>query len=52
MLTGGGALLQGLDRLMNDETGIPVHVAEKPLDCVAEGTGKYLQENDDVFEEE
>jgi len=45
MLTGGGALLKGLDTLIHSETGIPVHVAEKPLDCVAEGTGKVL-END------
>lgn len=42
MLTGGGALLEGLDRLIIDETGMPVHIAEEPLDCVAKGTGKAL----------
>ena len=43
MLTGGGALLRGLDKLVAQETGIPVHVAERPLDCVVEGTGKSLE---------
>ncbi len=47
-LTGGGALLRGLDKLISQETGIPVYVAENPLDCVAEGTGKVL-ENIDKF---
>lgn len=42
MLTGGGALLDGLDRLIKEETGMPVHIAEQPLDCVAIGTGKAL----------
>lgn len=42
MLTGGGALLEGLDRLIIKETGIPVHIADNPLDCVAIGTGKAL----------
>lgn len=42
MLTGGGALLRGLDMLINRETGITVHVAENPLDCVVKGTGKCL----------
>ena len=42
MLTGGGALLRGLDVLINRETGMPVHVADTPLDCVAEGTGQCL----------
>lgn len=46
MLTGGGAMLKGLDRLINAETGIPVHIAEHPLDCVAEGTGKVLENSD------
>ncbi len=41
-LTGGGALLRGLDVLVNRETGMPVHVAENPLDCVVIGTGKCL----------
>ena len=42
MLTGGGALLRGLDTLLSHETGMPVHIAERPLDCVADGTGKRL----------
>ena len=42
MLTGGGALLRGLDVLINRETGMPVHVADDPLDCVVNGTGKCL----------
>ncbi|HJD22952.1 MAG TPA: rod shape-determining protein [Firmicutes bacterium] len=42
MLTGGGALLRGLDVLINRETGMPVHIAEDPLDCVVNGTGKCL----------
>ena len=41
-LTGGGALLKGLDNLISKETGMPVHIAENPLDCVAEGIGKAL----------
>lgn len=45
MLTGGGALLRGLDFLVAQETSMPVHVAERPLDCVAEGTGKRLEMN-------
>ncbi len=47
MLAGGGALLKGLDLLIHAETGMPVKVAERPLDCVADGTGKVL-ENDDT----
>jgi rod shape-determining protein MreB len=42
MLTGGGALLRGLDQLISFETKIPVHVAETPLDCVVTGTGICL----------
>ena len=45
MLTGGGALLRGLDVLVAQETGMPVHVAERPLDCVVDGTGKRLDIN-------
>ena len=43
MLTGGGALLRGLDKLISAETKIPVLVAENPLDCVARGTGICLE---------
>ncbi|WP_308752147.1 rod shape-determining protein [uncultured Anaerotruncus sp.] len=45
-LTGGGALLRGLDRLIEKETGMPVHIAESPLDCVAMGTGRVLDDID------
>jgi rod shape-determining protein MreB and related proteins len=46
MLTGGGALLGSLDKLIVDETGMPVHIADEPLDCVAIGTGKALESID------
>lgn len=46
IMTGGGALLRGLDRLISKETGMPVHIADDPLDCVALGTGKVLDELD------
>ena len=45
-LTGGGALLRGLDQLIQSETGIDVHVAEDPLDCVAKGAGAVLDHVD------
>lgn len=44
MLTGGGALLSGLDKLIKEETGMPVSIAENPLDCVVMGAGKVLEE--------
>lgn len=43
MLTGGGAHLRGLDKLISESTGMPVYVAERPLDCVVDGTGKCLE---------
>lgn len=46
MLTGGGALLGGLDKLLMQETGLPVSVAEDPLSCVVYGSGKALDELD------
>jgi len=46
VMTGGGALLYGLDKLVNHETGMPVHIAENPMECVALGTGKALEELD------
>ena len=42
VLTGGGALLNGLDRLLSEETGLPVSIAEDPLTCVVRGSGKAL----------
>ena len=44
MLTGGGALLRGLDAVIRDHTGLPVTVADDPLSCVALGTGRALEE--------
>ncbi len=49
-LTGGGALLRGLDKLICAETGIDVYVAENPLDCVANGTGYVLDHMDTLKE--
>jgi rod shape-determining protein MreB len=46
VLTGGGALLGGLDTLIKEETGLPVNVAEDPLTCVVLGSGKALDELD------
>jgi rod shape-determining protein MreB len=46
VLTGGGALLRDLDRLLMEETGLPVIVAEDPLSCVVRGSGKALERMD------
>ena len=43
VLTGGGSLLHGFTRLLNEETDIPIHLAEDPMSCVALGTGKVLE---------
>ena len=48
MLAGGGALLKGLDKLINHETNMPVHIAETPLDCVVLGAGKALDNFDEL----
>ncbi len=44
MLAGGGALIQNLDKLLSAATGMPVYIAENPLDCVVRGTGKTLED--------
>lgn len=46
VMTGGGALLRGLDLLVSKETGMPVHVADEPLLCVVKGCGKCLDNLD------
>lgn len=52
MLAGGGALLKGLDALINHETHMPVHIAESPLDCVVLGTGKALEDFDNIAKQQ
>jgi rod shape-determining protein MreB len=48
VLTGGGALLKNIDKRFSKETGLPVHIADDPLSCVALGTGKAL-EQEEIF---
>ncbi len=44
VLTGGGALLQNMDKIISDATNMPVYIADEPLECVVRGTGKVLEE--------
>ena len=44
VMAGGGSLLRGIDRMVAQETGLPVHIADDPLSAVAEGTGRVLHE--------
>jgi rod shape-determining protein MreB len=46
VLTGGGALLRNIDRLLTQETGVPCFVAEDPMSCIAIGAGKALENYD------
>lgn len=48
ILTGGGALLHGIDRLLAEELKVPVFIAEDPMDCVAKGTGIMLENIDKI----
>ncbi|HHY77772.1 MAG TPA: rod shape-determining protein [Clostridiales bacterium] len=48
MVSGGGALLRGIDSLLRKETGIPVQIADSPLDCVVMGAGKALEQFDQI----
>jgi rod shape-determining protein MreB len=49
IMTGGGALLNGLDMLITHETNLPVHIADDPISCVAKGTGFALQQMDKLM---
>jgi rod shape-determining protein MreB len=44
VMTGGGAMVRGLDTLLREETGLPIHVDEEPLTCVVRGCGKILDD--------
>ncbi|MGH7594639.1 MAG: rod shape-determining protein, partial [Gemmatimonadales bacterium] len=46
VMTGGGALIRGLDLLLSHETGLPIHVDDDPLTCVVRGTGRILDDFD------
>ena len=48
VLTGGGALLRDIDKLLTEETGLPVVVADDPLTCVARGGGRILELMDEL----
>ncbi|MGD2154535.1 MAG: rod shape-determining protein, partial [Gemmatimonadales bacterium] len=44
VMTGGGSLIRGLDRLLQEETNLPIHVDEEPLTCVVRGGGRILDD--------
>jgi len=46
MLAGGGALVRGMDKLLAEQTGMPIHIADDPLTCVVRGTGAVLEHLD------
>ena len=46
VMTGGGALIRGLDQLLAHETNLPIHVDEEPLTCVVRGTGRILDDEE------
>ncbi|MGB7605183.1 MAG: rod shape-determining protein [Lutisporaceae bacterium] len=48
MLSGGGAQLHGIDSLVKRETGMPVHIAENPMECVVLGVGKALEQYEEI----
>jgi rod shape-determining protein MreB len=45
-MTGGGALMRGLDLLLSQEMSLPIHVDEDPLTCVVRGTGRILDDDE------
>ena len=44
VLAGGGALIKNIDKLLSLKTGMPVYIAEEPMECVVKGTGKTLED--------
>ena len=46
VLTGGGALIKGIDTLISQKTALTVYIADRPLDCVVNGTGKTIEDMD------
>src|SRR5690625_3695120 len=48
ILTGGGAMIHGIDQLLSDELKVPVFIAEEPMNCVAKGTGMMLENIDKI----